>query len=294
MLSERVRVLSIQSHMTYGRSGNRAAVLPLEANGVPVDSLNTCHFSAHTAYAHHRGPVLRAPELRATADALAANGLLRGYTHLLTGYLGDASIAAEIVALRARLGPAVAYVCDPVLGDEGRFYAPGGAAAQLDAMRSGLVAAADTVTPNAYEAMWLTGAQSMRTVDELLDVVARLHALGPANVVITSTEWARRFAVFSWARGAHVCAVETPSIARRFDGPGDAFAALLLANMARFPGQYDAIATRTVGGVFGALSVTHARGDAEIALHRAVGALRAPEVELRALTVEELRAAVNA
>lgn len=288
MKSQNPCVLSIQSHMTYGRSGNRAAVLPLEVNGIQVDPLNTCHYSAHTAYPYHNGQILSVQQLRDTISALETNGILHSYTHLLTGYLGDAAIANEIYSIKAKLGNEIAYICDPVLGDQGKFYTKSEAEEQLKIMRKYLVGCAETITPNAYEAMWLTGMRSMGNVHEMLEIVDKLHELGPKNVIISSTEWDRRFTVFSWNNKEYQCAIETPSFNRKFEGPGDVFASLLLANMINYPGQYKLISTRTVNSVYQVLRTTYENGSTELSLHLSVEALRNPEMVFKPISFEEL------
>ena len=126
----RARVLSIQSHVVHGYVGNKSAVFPLQLLGVEVDPVNSVQFCNHTGYAAGvRGDVLQGDQLRALVDGLGANGLLAGYTHLLTGYIGSPSflraVVDALVAMRAANAPeAVAYFCDPVLGDGGKLYVP--------------------------------------------------------------------------------------------------------------------------------------------------------------------------
>ena len=121
-MSDDALVLSIQSHMVHGRSGNRSAVFPLEASGVSVDVLNTCQYSAHTAYPVLKGTVLTPSQFDELIEGLRLNEILPTYTHLLTGYIADASIASGICALRKELGSNLEYFCDPVLGDCGKLY----------------------------------------------------------------------------------------------------------------------------------------------------------------------------
>lgn len=79
------RVLSIQSHVVSGCVGNNAAVFPLQLLGFEVDAINTVQFSNHTGYPTVKGAVLDGEGLWQLIEGLEANGLLRGYTHLLTG-----------------------------------------------------------------------------------------------------------------------------------------------------------------------------------------------------------------
>ena len=60
--------------------------------------------------------------------ALESNKLLRGgYHSILTGYIGSASFLEEVanwVDEISEYNGDVRYFCDPVLGDDGRLYAP--------------------------------------------------------------------------------------------------------------------------------------------------------------------------
>ena len=70
-----------------------------------------------------RGDRLDGDQLWALVEGLDANGLLEGYTHLLTGYIGSLSFLTVIARVADRLrerNPGLVYVCDPVMGDAGK------------------------------------------------------------------------------------------------------------------------------------------------------------------------------
>ncbi|KAJ2545140.1 hypothetical protein EV175_005834, partial [Coemansia sp. RSA 1933] len=83
------RILSIQSHVVSGYVGNRAATFPLQLLGHEVDVINTVQLSNHTGYNTVRGTRFLDTHLRELFAGLCANGLHRGYTHLLCGYIGN-------------------------------------------------------------------------------------------------------------------------------------------------------------------------------------------------------------
>ena len=261
-------VLSIQSHMTHGRSGNRSAVFPIEINGIDCDPLNTVNFSTHTAYKHVKGTRMNLQEFQDIISGLRLNDILKDYTHMLTGYVGDPSIIDEMCKLRMELGDNVHYFCDPVLGDCGRFYV---SQECLGLIQSKLVPIANTISPNSYEAEWLTN-RKMETKKDLLDIVKILHNMGPENVVVTSTnpKWPKRYIFFSFQYGREQFAFETGTFDRKFDGPGDVFAALLLANMIKYPMDYELIAQRTVNAVYCVLKKTVDLNKVELALPQSV------------------------
>ena len=60
-------------------------------------------------------------------EGLEKNNLLGGYSHMLTGYIGSESFLnaiAEVVDKVKEKSPEMKYICDPVMGDDGKFYVP--------------------------------------------------------------------------------------------------------------------------------------------------------------------------
>lgn len=132
------RVLSIQSHVVSGYVGNKAAVFPLQLLGFDVDVINSVQFSNHTGYpSGWEGEVLDGTMLEKLVDGMDRNGLLSAFDgddldsgrigHVLTGYIGSESFLRAVVNVVKKLkglNPKCRYICDPVLGDMGRFYVP--------------------------------------------------------------------------------------------------------------------------------------------------------------------------
>ena len=118
------RALTIQSHVVSGYVGNKCAVFPLQLHGFDVDPILSVQFSNHTGYGCWKGEVMTGEQLQSLVEGLEQNGLLEGYTHLLTGYIGSASMLRTVARLVRKLrtyNPNLVYVCDPVLGDNGRL-----------------------------------------------------------------------------------------------------------------------------------------------------------------------------
>jgi len=129
------RVLSIQSHVVSGYVGNKAAVFPLQLLGYDVDVINSVQFSNHTGYPFGwEGKVLDGSMLGTLVDGMENNGLLShdgggGIGNILTGYIGSESFLRAVVSVVNKLkgyNSECRYVCDPVLGDMGKFYVPEG------------------------------------------------------------------------------------------------------------------------------------------------------------------------
>lgn len=277
-------VLTIQSQVVHGRSGNRSAVFSLEINGIDCDPLNTVQLSTNTAYPYKRGTIMDLDQFRSIVEGLRLNSIIPLYTHLLTGYIANPKIIEEIVALRKSLNPDVHFLCDPVLGDVGRLYL---SKECFEVMKKVLVPTATTICPNAYEAMWLSDLP-MENVQDLLEIVKHLHLIGPKNVVISSTEWAKRCVFFSFDNGKVQYGIITPTFPRKFDGPGDLFSGLLLANMIKYPNQYEKIGLRTVNTVFAVLQKTFETNSRELAITASVASFLDPPMNFKLISVDEL------
>ena len=62
-----------------------------------MDPINSVQFSTHTGYPGWRGEVLQGQQLSDLVEGLKASGLLKGYTHMLTGYIGSASFLRAVL-----------------------------------------------------------------------------------------------------------------------------------------------------------------------------------------------------
>jgi pyridoxine kinase len=148
---------------------------------------------------------------------------------VLSGYLGQGQ-AADIV-LRAVAGaragtPGAVYLCDPVLGDDGRFYVGQDIAAR---MRE-LAAIADIVTPNAFELGVLSG-ETVATRRQALQAMRVLQARGPGIVVLTSfagEDTPPATLDVMALDGTKAWRLNLPGFAQKFHGAGDLFAAVFL------------------------------------------------------------------
>lgn len=232
------RVLSIQSHVVHGYVGNKSAVFPLQLLGFEVDNINSVQFSNHTGYTEgFKGQVLNEKQLAEVFSGLVANNLHLLYTHLLTGYVGDPAFLREIAnilkALRS-VNPALVYVCDPVMGDDGVMYVP---KELLPIYRDEIVPLADIVTPNQYEVELLTG-KSIKSEQDAWDAIEWFHDKGVKTVAISSSELGTGseiiIAIVSHKHGSNIqrCRINIPKQGNgiRFTGTGDLFASLFLAH----------------------------------------------------------------
>lgn len=271
----RGRVLSVQSHVVSGYVGNKSAVFPLQLLGMEVDPCNSVQFSNHTGYAGgFAGERLTGEQLGALVGGLEQNGLLRGYTHLLTGYIGNVSFLRHILELVQKLralNPGLIFVCDPVMGDDGRLYVP---EELVDVYRGHVVAQATVLTPNQFEAELLSGVK-IRSIEQAVTACNVLHSRGPKVVLLTSCSFDTRaegderqltvvISATQGEAGIEDCRsvlhqIVVPQLDAHFTGTGDLIAALFLAWYYRCP-EYEAAphlaAEKAVGTVQAVLART--------------------------------------
>ena len=223
------RVLSAQSHVVHGNVGNRCAGFALQLLGFEVDVLNTVQFSNHTGYPSVKGSKLTGGEFVEIVDTMRANGLTEGFTHLLTGYIGSVDFLGGVHDVLKKLkeeNPALVYVCDPVMGDNGRLYV---SEDMVPAFKQ-LVRHADVLTPNQFEAETLTDTK----ISSLADAVKTcdiFHEMGVSRVILTSLELPSApgsLLILGSDKEQGLFMVRVPKLVSYFTGTGDLMAAVLL------------------------------------------------------------------
>jgi len=233
------RVLSIQSHVVCGYVGNKAATFPLQLLGFDVDAVNTVQFSNHTGYAVFTGKRLSDDELLELFKGLERNDLLR-YSHVLIGYIGNKKVLNAVVAIVNSLrlqNPDLIFVCDPVMGDDGKLYVPPDL---VDVYAKELLPLANILTPNQFEAEQLTG-MVIRTMADALACVDALLLFVSGVVVITSVTLDSHpqdiliVVGYKDAKATNHFGFAVERLPCSFSGTGDLFSALILAHIHRTP-----------------------------------------------------------
>lgn len=251
------RVLSIQSHVVRGYVGNKSATFPLQVLGFEVDSVNSVQFSNHTGYAHWKGQVLAAEELKVLYEGIKLNNV-NHYDYVLTGYTRDTSFLETVVDIIAELkqaNPSLVYVCDPVMGDQGTMYVPENL---LPIYKEKVVPVSDLLTPNQFEAELLTG-RKISSQKDAVEVMDLLHQMGPDTVVLTSTDLpslqgdhflvalgSQKIVRPDGTTSTQKIRLEIPKVDAVFVGTGDLFAAMLLAWTHHHPKDLKTACEKTV------------------------------------------------
>lgn len=261
-----MNILSIQSWVAYGHVGNASAVFPLQLLGAEVWAVNTVQFSNHPGYGHFTGQVFSGAQIAALIDGIAARGVLGQCDAVLSGYVGDPETGAAIVDAVGRVkqaNRAALYCCDPVIGDDGGgvYVRPG----VEDFLREVAIPVCDIATPNRFELERLTGLPT-RTLEEAKAAVARLQAMGPRTVLVTSlrTDDTPADCVdLLAAENGVFFRLRTPLLDVRANGAGDAIAALFLFHRLRSLSVETAL-REAASSVFGLLARTAAAGSREL------------------------------
>lgn len=282
-----MRVLSIQSSVSYGHVGNSAAVFPLQRIGVDVMPVYTVAFSNHTGYGSWRGPLMSGDEVRDIVIGIEERGGLIGVDAVLSGYQGGDSIGDAILDAVDRVkhhSPTALYACDPVLGNakSGCHVAP----EVQRLIKDRVVPRADLITPNQFELGFLTDT-TPDTLDSTLDAVDRARDLGPSTVLVTSVERPEQSAdviemLAVTPDGAWI--IETPRIPFKVNGSGDVTAALFTAHVRRSGDAADSL-ERTTASVYALLERTYAAESRELLLVESQDAYAHPDLRFRARQV---------
>ena len=279
-----MKVLSIQSAVSYGHVGNSAAVFPLQRIGVEVLPVYTVNFSNHTGYGAWRGPMIDPADVREVIAGIQDRGAFADIDVVLSGYQGGEGIAEVIIDAVAAVkaaNPNATYTCDPVMGNavSGCFVAP----AIPDLLRDRVVPVADLITPNQFELGYLTGT-TPRTIAETLASADAARAIGPKTILVTSVsppdaEPDTIDMVVIDDTGAW--AVTTPHLPLKANGSGDVTAALFSAHYHRSASAAHALEA-TVSSVFDLLTRTLESGDRELQLVQSQDVFAEPRMQFSA------------
>lgn len=279
-----MKIVSLQSAVSYGHVGNSAAMFPLQRLGHDVWPIDTVQFSNHPGYGSWRGKVLSPDHVREVVHGLDEVGVLGDVDGIISGYLGDADSgeAALLAVERVKAHrPDALYLCDPVMGDDGAgIYVQHGIPEFLAARA---VPAADVLPPNRFELEVLVG-RAINTMAEAKAAAATLLGRGPRLVVVTSIEESGTIGCLAVTRDG-AWAVRTPKLPLAVNGSGDVLSALLMAHL--LGGKAPAAALScAVSSLYGVLEHTQSLNRRELALVSAQDELVRPAKLFQPLPVE--------
>ncbi|MGO4684245.1 pyridoxal kinase [Hyphomicrobium sp. 2TAF46] len=246
------KILMISSYVARDPVGLAAASPPLEQSGIEVVGLPTVVLSNHPIRPHIAGMRLDPALLESMIGALDKNGWLGSFNAVFSGYLPSAEhveiVAAAVKRLR-ELNPSIAYVCDPIFGDDpkGHYIDEEAAAATRDL----LVPLADVLTPNRFELSWLSSLD-VRSPTDALQAICQLGRPIVAGTSIPDGP-SRLATVLVTNKQAYMGTVEKWNDVPH--GTGDVFAGCLTAKLMLGQSAEQALAY-AIAGVKRALEVS--------------------------------------
>ncbi|GAB5372690.1 hypothetical protein AAMO2058_001686400 [Amorphochlora amoebiformis] len=259
------RVLSISSSVVYGYVGNKASTFPMQVMGFDVDPINSVQLSNHTGYKNFKGEKLEGKKLEELYIGLEQLNLDSTYTHIMTGYLGKESFGDEVASLLLKIkkkNPSVTFICDPVLGDDGKLYVP---ECFVSLYRDKLIPHAALVTPNQSEAEWLSDIK-ISDLDSAYKAVRAIINKGAQNVVITSLHLPGReayvdvIAVSQGLREGEYYHLSLPRQKGKYSGCGDLCTGLLLVWFHHYPNDFKTLLEKTFASIQAVIRRTRIQG----------------------------------
>lgn len=284
-----MNILSIQSHVAFGHAGNASAVFPLQRMGINVWPVHTVMFSNHTGHGSWKGPMFSPETVADVIDGIDERQVLPQCDAVLSGYMGAPEMADVIVAAAAKVkqqNPAAIYCCDPVIGDvdRGIFVRPG----VPEHFRDQVIQHADIITPNHFEAEYLTDT-TISDLDSAIYAARQLLAKGPEIVLITSlmrsdarSDEIEMLAVTNdqaWLVSAPLLTFPTP-----MNGSGDATTAVFLAKYLQSR-DIKVSLEHVAAAMYGVFNLTHQQQSRELMLIAAQNELVTPQLLVEAKAV---------
>jgi pyridoxine kinase len=196
--------------------------------------------------------------------------------------MGSASFCEAVLTVVQTIrkyNPQVQFVCDPVLGDHGKFYVP---PQLVTVFQDTVIPMADIVTPNQFEVEQLTGI-AIQTMGDARKACSQLHAMGPSTVFITSMVLAeeeeersdttaaadsdgivspKTISILASKRSKdgrpdQLWRIDCPMIPGSFTGTGDLTASLLLGHLAKDPDNLPLVMEKVINTMYVVIERTH-------------------------------------
>ena len=226
-----MRVLSFNSHVSYGQVGHNVTKFVAQEYAIPITAIHTVNFSNHPGYGSFSGTWMEEEELCAHIESLEKLGLLKKHSAVISGYLGKAGTAnvIENVVKKIKSQREIEYFLDPVMGDSDKgFYVSRDVA---NAIKSKLLPIADYIMPNVFELEFLSE-REIKNCDDIQSacnfLISRYNLKG---ILVTSVEREEKIGMLFFTQKE-----QFERYTQKFDfefiprGSGDFISALFLVN----------------------------------------------------------------
>ncbi|MBQ8978906.1 MAG: pyridoxamine kinase [Oscillospiraceae bacterium] len=224
------KVAAIHDLSGVGRCSLTVILPTLSVMGIEVCPVPTAILSTHTG---GFGDVEMRDLTDYTIPALEHYKRLGiGFDCIYSGFLASTAQVDHCLEFLSTYGDALKVV-DPVMADHGKPYKT--CTPQLRHRMKDLAAAADVITPNLTEAAILLGedpSYTPKTHADVKSMLARLSALGPDTVVITSVYTGDEAYNAGYDKNANkYWKVAYKPISAAYPGTGDVFASVLTGSL---------------------------------------------------------------
>ena len=234
------RLLTIQDISCVGQCSTTVALPLVSACGVECAILPPAILSNHTGGFKTWSFADLTPELaKVEAKWVEQDGKFDAF---YTGYVCESHIDPILSIVKTCANPGALRFVDPAMADNGRLYT--GFGADFPAKMARLVKGADYVLPNLTEAAFLVGDEPKMKLDRagVEALVAKLHALGAKNVVLTGVSFADDELGSAVSDGTKIEYDFNPRLTRTSHGTGDVFASVFAGAVLRGKSALEAAA----------------------------------------------------
>jgi len=227
------RILTIQDVSCVGQCSTTVALPLVSACGVECAVLPPAILSNHTA------PCFSSWTFRDLTDdmpKIEAKWVELGvkFDAFYTGYVCESHIDPILSIMGSCGRPGAVRIVDPAMADDGELYR--GFAPDFPKKIARLLDGADYILPNMTEAALLVGEEpkmSGHTRGEIESLVARLHAMGAKNVVLTGVASGDDALGTAVSDGSKIAYDFNRRLERTAHGTGDMFASVFAGAVMR-------------------------------------------------------------
>ena len=234
------RLLTIQDISCVGQCSTTVALPLVSACGVECAILPPAILSNHTGGFKTWSFADLTPELSKVEAKWVEQDVK--FDAFYTGYVCESHIDPILSIVKTCANPGALRFVDPAMADNGKLYT--GFGADFPAKMARLVKGADYVLPNLTEAAFLVGDEPKMKLDRagVEALVAKLHALGAKNVVLTGVSFADDELGSAVSDGTKIEYDFNPRLTRTSHGTGDVFASVFAGAVLRGKSALEAAA----------------------------------------------------
>lgn len=235
------RLLTIQDVSCVGQCSTTVALPLVSACGIECAALPPAILSNHTGGFKTWSFADLTGELPKVEAKWVEQGIR--FDAFYTGYVCESHIDPILSIMKSCANPGAIRFVDPAMADNGVLYT--GFAADFPAKMARLAKGADYLLPNLTEAALLVGEQPRLSGYSQTDIealIAKLHALGAKNVVLTGVSFALEKLGTAVSDGTKVEYDFNERLTRSAHGTGDVFASVFAGAVLRGKSMLEASA----------------------------------------------------